>query len=92
MSGSEQQPPPAPLSTEELARAHRRLGEHLHDVEEHLLDIADRAADGDGAGGEGGAADDPPAAIRRRAHRLSTDAERELERADELDGHRVPRT
>jgi hypothetical protein len=65
------------------ARAHRRLGEHLHDVEERLHHVADTSTD-------------PrldTVAVRDRANALSEDADRQLDRADELaPGCAAPRT
>ncbi|WP_448628655.1 hypothetical protein [Geodermatophilus sp. URMC 64] len=69
-------PAPMPLSDDVLARAHRRIGEHLHEVEEQLLDVAD-AVDGSGLDGP---------STRQRARAMSADADRQLARADELDG------
>ncbi len=65
------------LAPEALARAHRRLGEELHAVEDHLLDVADRL--------------DDPEPMRDRARQLSADADRLLEHAEQLDGapHRI---
>ncbi|SFO78676.1 hypothetical protein SAMN05660464_1187 [Geodermatophilus dictyosporus] len=72
-------PADAPVE-ERLARGHRRLGEHLHAVEDHLLDIADHVLE---PGGEA-------QATRERARGLSTAADHELARADELHGPAAP--
>ncbi len=75
MHGPDPEPTAVPDSDEAPARGHRRLGEHLHDVEDHLLDTADGDVRSSG----------DAEVTRRRAHRLSADADREPARADRLD-------
>ena len=73
-------PPPARPAEESLAPAHRRLGEHLHEVEDHLLQVADTVLVGN----------DEAEALRQRARSLSAEADSELARADDLQGHQPP--
>ncbi|WP_336028582.1 hypothetical protein [Geodermatophilus sp. FMUSA9-8] len=73
-------PQPALRAEEPLASAHRQFGEHLHEVEDRLLHVADAVLVGD----------DKAEAVRQRARNLSAEADSELARAEQLEGHRSP--